>query len=208
MKVVPYNPLRVTPKRRLGSGGYKTCYTIEESRHHVVLVHMDSIFDLDENFKLIEEEARHLRKLASLGLPVAEITEIGTLDVGGVRHAAHVMPRYACGNRDHSAARLLRVFNERTLNDARELLSHFERLQPLYVDDLQFLFTAKGSMVIADPLWVERRYSTTHRIELTRIIKAAKYSLQVRRGGMTHPPRAPLWQSAELWQGERGDSGK
>lgn len=208
METHGYAHLRVTPERVLGSGGYKTCYSIKGRRDSVVLVHGESIFDLDETFRLIEEEAKHLATLASLGLPVAEIHEIGVLRINGERQAAHIMPRYVCGNRDNCRAQFLRIFNERTLNQARRLLSQFERLQPLYVEDLQFLFRRDGSFVIADPLWVEHRYSTAHRVQLTRIIKAARYSLRVRQGGITHPADSSLWHEAEQWQHEQGVPGK
>jgi hypothetical protein len=196
----PYSSLDVTPTRQLSEGGYKVCCSVAEFRDKVVLIHPSSeFFSLDEGFTLIEQEQGYLASLAALGLPVAQIGKIGVVEWNGRRSAAHLMKRYSCGNREKGAAQFLRLMNERTINTARRLLSLFEELQPLYIDDLQFLFARDGSFVINDPLFVERRYSTDFRWELERIIKAARYSLCVRRSGTTHRRRAPLWQAAEIW---------
>lgn len=173
-----------------------------------MLVHYDGFLELPDALEFAEQERKGLCTLAELGIPSAEIIEIGTLRYEGTICAAQVMKRYVCASRDASTSTLLKILNERTVDQARRMITLFARHAPLHVEDLQFLFSADGDFVVADPLWVERRTIGTWRgecvEEVTRILSAAKYALAVRSGRAIHPAsRKSIWTAAESWGAAR-----
>lgn len=172
--------------RELGRGASKTAFELRARPDRVVVIHRDSGRG---DLETATDERERLDKLIKAGVPTAPILALGTVNIptfsydhnlnGGI-YGAQLMKRYASSNRCNrrEVDRVVGLLNERSIASATAIYEALVEAD-LYVFDLQFLIDEDGSVVVSDPLDVQKM--NAGRIEETRevceeIIAGAEYS--------------------------------
>jgi hypothetical protein len=136
---------RFVPDRYLGSGLCKAVYSVK-GRSDVVIAIAKPLFG-----RTMEREINGLETLRKTGIPTVEVHAEGRTADGS---RAMVMTRYAAGSKDPAVWSFL---NQRSLSDMKRI-SGLLRKNRLHVDDVQYLIKRDGSMVLADPFKVKKRW--------------------------------------------------
>jgi hypothetical protein len=136
---------RYVPDRPLGAGLCKTVYSVK-GRSDVVIAIAKPLFG-----GTMEREIKGLETLRKSGVPTVKVHAAGRTADGS---RAMVMTRYAAGSKDPAVWSYL---NQRSLNDMKRI-SGLLRKNRLHVDDVQYLIKRDGSMVLADPLKIKKRW--------------------------------------------------
>lgn len=149
-----FQVLRPKLGRYLGGGAYKSVYAIVGNPHLVFVKACDRLTPVGH---MIAYEQQDLAKLRRLGIPAARYAKIGRYKQGRNWYACGIMKRYAAGNRPENAVdgtpAFKKFLNIQSMNMLdRILLRMIER--KVFIDDLQFLITKSGKIVVADPLAV------------------------------------------------------
>jgi hypothetical protein len=137
--------LRYEPGRPLDGGLCKTIYAIK-GRDDLVLAVAKPLFG-----GTLTREIAALKTLQENGIPAARVHDVGRTRDGC---QAMVMTRYATGSKNPAAWRYL---NQKSLVDLA-LISDRLRERHLQVEDLQYLVAHDGSLVVADPLRVKKKW--------------------------------------------------
>lgn len=195
---------------RLGSGANKYAFALKDDETKVALV---------SSFKVLKEEIADLKVLEGAGIPVPKVYELYDhfqADTFVGRHeSAVLMERFVCGSRGDVESKLLTVLNANSLASIKEIREKLLAAQ-LYVDDLQFLFRADGSMVVADPDKVVKiefqGQLRTMRIGLDMAIKkiaqGIEYAQDFKEGMAPAPSDVDsfaFWAAAEKWSKESAE---
>lgn len=158
--------------RKLGSGCYKSCWTLKNS-NKVVLVPESDEYELDfwedyakDNEDDLRNEFNILRNLKKSGIPVPPV-ELRRVRHRGASVLGLVMPRYT-----HSRSTdFIKLFRRRNKawrsNFQKSLESIFKCFKDgdFGVTDLQLLVDRNGKVMVTDPGCIERdSYCTTNEI--------------------------------------------
>ena len=136
---------RYVPDRPLGSGLCKTVYSVKD-RSDLVIAVANPLFG-----RTMARELEGLKTLRQHGIPTVEVHAHGRTADG---RRAMVMTRYAAGSKDPAVWSYL---NQRSL-DGMQRISALLREKRLLVDDIQYLVRRDGSLVVADPLRVKKKW--------------------------------------------------
>ncbi|MEZ0230518.1 MAG: hypothetical protein ACAI25_17990 [Planctomycetota bacterium] len=158
----------------LGSGVFKTVYSVKGHPELVVGILKD-----DKPADTLLKERGMLRRLEKIGCPVAKILELGTFN----GKTAYVQKAYVTGNRAESWDKEYRqLLNEKSLADVAKIRKVLTEAR-LDVLDAQFLVGADGSVVLNDPLKIERlsEEELTYEPILAEIETRARQAIEARK---------------------------
>jgi hypothetical protein len=137
--------LQYQPARALGDGVCKTVYAVKGHDDRVLAV-AKSLFG-----GALTRELDALGTLEDVGIPTPKIYVVGRTREGRL---ATVMARYATGSKD---PKVWQYLNRKSLSDLSRISEELGK-RHLAVKDLQYLVAHDGSLVVADPLSVAKKW--------------------------------------------------